>query len=168
MSDFFKEQIVKKNSSIKNNMISYALSGVGGALALVFLFFIPNFGFILAAGVVALVYYYVISQNKEFEYIVTNYDFDIDVIINKSKRKKALAIDIRKIKSMAFSNNTKVQNDFINKKTLDFTSGEIKENTMYILYEINGVDTKIIIEPNDNILDGFKKFLNLRVLDLTK
>ncbi len=169
MGDYFKEQIVKKNGSTLGNALIYALATLGGVIALIVMVFIPTFGFLIAIAIIAGIYFLVISKNKEFEYIVTNYDFDIDVITNRSKRKKALNLDIRTIKYMAYAKNIGVENEFRNaKKVLDYSSGSLNDDTMYILLEKDGVETKIIIEPNAHIIDGFKKFLNTRVLNLTK
>lgn len=169
MSDYFKEQIIKKNGSTTGNALIYALAGLGGFLALISLVFIPIVGFIVATGIIIGMYCLVISKNKEFEYIVTNYDFDIDVITNRSKRKRAFSLDIRTIKYMAYDSNKSAENEFRNaKKVLDFSSGTLDESTMNILVDKDGVETKIIIQPNEHILDGFRKFLNIRVLNLNR
>ncbi len=169
MGDYFKEQIVKKNGSALGNALVYALATLGGVFALIAIVFIQSLGFLIAIAIIAGVYFLMISKNKEFEYIVTNYDFDVDVIINRSKRKKVLNLDIRKIKYMAYAKNEGVQNEFRNaKKVLDYSSGTLNENTMYFLVDKDGLETKIIFEPNEHIIDGFKKFLNSRILNLSK
>ena len=103
MSDFFKEQLVKKEFSQKDRTKRIYIIGIAIAVA-VFVWQICSdsataaktdtmfvafmmLGIILI-GIIAYVAFVKIRYlNQEFEYAYTNGSLDIDVIMNKSKRK---------------------------------------------------------------------------------
>ena len=98
--DIFVEQLIKRKQGGKDYLI-YA--GVFLA-ALVVLFlsmaFIPAFSFLVFVGICCGVYYLVTSRNLEFEYSVTNGDITIDKVINRSRRKRVVSLDVHDVEEI--------------------------------------------------------------------
>ncbi len=169
MGDYFNEQIVKRENSTAYTALVFCFYVVAGFLAFITFAFFAGLGIIATFALGFCIYFVYSRQNKEFEYVITNDTFDIDVIYNKSKRKNMFTANIKEITLMTYASNVTKKNEFDKaKKTLDFSSGKITTETIYFKINLNGVDTKVIIEPNEKILDGFKIYLNSRILILDK
>ena len=91
---------------------------------------------------------------------MTNDELDIDVIMNQSSRKRALTVEIRGIEAMALYKDKKDDKSF-NKyeKTLDFSSGTMKDNTYVFLYKHKEKGVRVIFEPNESIFKAIKRYI---------
>ncbi len=169
MGDYFKEQIVKKQNCKSKNIKNFFIYFICGFIGLISIAIIPIIGIFVAGAIGFGIYLFYTRQNQEFEYVITNNNFDIDVIYNRSKRKQVLSLDIKEIQLMTYVSNKGKENEFRNiTKTLDFSSGVNNENTMHFITTIKGEKTIVVIEPNENILDGIKIYLHSRILILDK
>lgn len=117
--DRFSEQIIERTPDKKTyfikGLIIAALMLV--LVAIAFLIFITNFSFavygiVLAAGAVWLAVWFAKGFNVEYEYIVTNDDFDVDKIMGQRKRKRLISVDLKSIDEFApYLNNTELRSD---------------------------------------------------------
>lgn len=97
--DTFFEQIVKKKKSFGEVMIIVATVLVALAVMIFSWQLPPVFPFVVVgAGYGA--WWLISSQNKEYEYCVTNGDIDIDLIISKRKRKRIVSVVGHKIEAL--------------------------------------------------------------------
>ncbi len=97
MSDIFVEQIIsrhKNNEEQLKSVIGYIITLVVCAVILIFL---PNF--ITWVPIFAIlgfaISFHFAPKSIEYEYIFTNTDLDIDIIYNRSKRKRAFTTDLK-------------------------------------------------------------------------
>jgi hypothetical protein len=91
--DVFAEQLVK--SSAKRTAVKIIIVIVFAACAFVVLsLFTMPLSLILCAGLMWLAWFVSGSQNIEYEYILTNNDFDIDKITAKRSRKRLITLKI--------------------------------------------------------------------------
>lgn len=68
------------------------------------MFSIPLMGFIIfivACGLIYLLYMLITSVNLEYEYCFTNGSFDVDAIVNVRKRKRLTEFNAREVEIMA-------------------------------------------------------------------
>lgn len=168
MGDVFKEQLVKREPNIKNNLIK---GGVIGAALLIFLIlsaFNSNplvsaiFPFIFLA-LIGGAYFVFTMQNVEYEYIYTNGELDIDRITNRSRRKRIFSSDIRAIEIVAHIEDKNYSKEFENtQKTMDFSSGKVKPNTYVARVPYGEKMVKLIIEPNETIQQAMVSVLSPR------
>lgn len=165
MNDIFYEQLVSRKTGKKDNMELIVVTIVYVLTILVVFLIVPVFGmFALIGGGIAYVFY-MRSKRKEFEYNITNDEFEIDVITNKSRRKKLLVVNIKDIVFMGKVSDEKSMHQLQNfDKVLDCTSNTNAENTYAFITNIKGNKTKVLIEPDENILNGFSKYMNNRTL----
>lgn len=124
--DTFAEQLVKKKLSgkekFKRNMILSSSIVLGG---LVVIFSASFFYYYLFAGIVVCaamifggVWFSRNMSNIEYEYSITNGEFDIDKIICQSKRKSFLSVNV---------------SDFTDYGRYDENTTETDDNTTFIL-----------------------------------
>lgn len=165
MSDVFKEQIVKKIPTTKDFLIKAGL-----VLLVIVIFFvsatlIPSFAMfiVLAAGVG--VYYLFSFFNVEYEYVFTNGELDIDIIYNKNRRKRVFNADIRSIDIMCRIDDNNHIHDFNGAQEIkNYSSGKENENTYAFMTSYKGKRIKVIIEPNEMMINAFSTVLTPRKL----
>ena len=157
MGDVYKEQIVKKKPTTKDMLIR-----VGVIVAVVLLFFIVGsiqflqaFLIFIMAAVIFAAFFLFSYLKVEYEYILTNGVLDIDAIYNKSRRKRLFSGDLREIEVMAHLEDKMHTGDFKSaQETKDYTSGVHGKNTYAFLTRYKGKNTKVIIEPNEAMMQA--------------
>ncbi|MGC4019470.1 MAG: hypothetical protein QM793_09795 [Muricomes sp.] len=161
MNDTFYEQLVTRKTSAGNIVARIAIIA---ALALFLIFSTPLLGLfsIIITAVLAFGAYYFIFQklNVEYEYTLLNYDMEIDVIYNKSKRQELISFDVRQSEIMAPKNSPRL-NSCHPDKTLDFSS---KDGTAFaLMIPINQKNTCIILEPDSKMLTQMKSWMGTKL-----
>lgn len=126
MGDVFLEQIVKKQSTVKEK-IGKALILFGCVFLSLAIFFVSfatgalgndYFGTLLFLLVVAplfLAWYIITGLNLEFEYIYTNGEIDFDKISAKRKRKRITTIRISSFEVFELYDHEKYKNEKFDK-----------------------------------------------------
>lgn len=151
MSDFYTEQLVKKQTTMKDVFLKALLVAV--AIASVFTVFIFPVGILIPVVVIAAVVFLVRRLNVEYEYLYVNGDLDIDKIMNKSKRKRVFSGSISNMELLAPEDSPELR-QYQGEKVLDFSSG-IQDARRYVFVTVdNGQVSKIVFEPNDTIIEG--------------
>jgi len=167
MGDVFKEQLVKKAVTGKNTALRFGIV----ALAVVVFFFsltiplVQQFSIFVAAVLAFVVYILITRQNIEYEYVFTNGELDIDIIYNKSKRKRLFSSSVKEFEIMAHVQDTAHTRDLSNAmETKDYSSGIVGPNTYAFITAYKGKRIKIIIEPNEMMIKAFSTVLTPRKL----
>jgi len=153
MTDIFKEQIVKRKETTKDRM-----KRIGLILAVIVVFFvavstIPTFTPIitLAAGFGA--YFLTGFLKVEYEYVFTNGELDIDIIYNRSRRKRLFSSHVNQFEIMAHVEDMTYVGSFSNAQEVhNYSSGVNGPDTYAFLVNKNGKQQKIIIEPNEKMM----------------
>lgn len=160
MGDVFKEQLVKKTLTNKDKFMKVGFVILAMILFVVSSLIIPSLSFFVLAIGLFLAWYFSSQLNQEFEYVFTNGEFDVDCIYNRNKRKRKVSFDTSNIEYMTYSTNESAAHTFGSAvQVMDFSSGTT-EDTYSIIIPIQGKKTRVIIEPNDKILECFEKSLN--------
>lgn len=165
MSEVFKEQLVKHVPSGKDR-----IKKVGVVLAVILVTLIcmavpilrPFTIFVIAAACFGA-YYLMTMLSIEYEYAFTNGELDIDIIYNKSRRKRVFNGDVKNFEVMAHVTDTAHTRDFSTAtETKDYSSGVTGPNTYAFLASYKGKRQKIIIEPNDVMIKAFSTVITPR------
>jgi hypothetical protein len=94
----------------------------------------------------------------EYEYLFVNGEFDIDMVMAKSKRKKVMSVNLSEADLIAPLNSHKM--DYYNgnsrMKTLDYSSGNPEHKRFAIIMKAGGENSRIIIEPDDEMAKAIK------------
>jgi len=163
MTDIFKEQLVKRKSTAKDQVIKFLLIMAATIVFFIAMIFLASFGVIIGA-IAGFAAYMVIGRlNKEFEYSFTNGELDIDVIYNRSSRKRMFSGEVKNFELMAHVNDTSHQHTFSTAQvTKDYSTGVVSDRSYAFFTNYLGKPTKIIIEPNDEMLAVISKALGRR------
>lgn len=151
MSDFYTEQLVKKQTGTKDMVIKAFL--VAAAIVSVLVVFIFPLGLLVPIIVIALVWFAMTRMDVEYEYLYVNGDLDIDKIMHKSKRKKVFSANAKEIELLAPIDAPQLS-QYHNAKVIDLSSGASDARRYALITARNGGVEKLIFEPNDTIIEG--------------
>lgn len=151
MSDFYTEQLVKKQTTMKDVFIKAFLVAV--AIVSVFSVLMFPVALIIPIVVIAAVVFLIRRLNVEYEYLYVNGDLDIDKIMNKAKRKRVFTANIDNFELLAPEGASEL-NQFGNARVVDYSSGSADARRYVLVVADNGQVTKLVFEPNDEIIEG--------------
>jgi len=153
MGDVFKEQIVKRKSTVKDAAIRVCLIILVVLIFFISFMIIPAFAVIITAAAGFGAMFLMSFLRVEYEYVFTNGELDIDAIYNRARRKRQLSANVKEFDIMVHIDDKNHEAELNSaQETKDFTSGEPGPNTYVFLATINSKKTKVIIEPNDMML----------------
>jgi len=166
MGDIFKEQIIKKKPTRKDTFIRI------GLIIAVFMFFMvimasPLVSFAPFLLLVAIfgAWFAMSFLKVEYEYAFTDGELDIDVIYNRSRRKRRFSARVNDFIIMAHVEDKTHMGEFENAQEVhDYSSGVVSPDTYAFMINYNGKRTKIIIEPNAVMLKAMAGVLTRRRL----
>jgi hypothetical protein len=173
MNDVFVEQIVEQRQSLRSVLIKTGIVLAASLLSAVFLFFgvLRMFFPVVFALSIYGAYVLVRSQNFEFEYIFTNGDLDIDRIIDRTRRKRELSVNVRAFEIMA-----PMTEEFRREyelhgigKTFDTSSSPKSPSRWFARYrDESGVLVLLIFEPNERVKEAIRRYIPRKVIDGAK
>lgn len=154
MGDVFKEQLVKTKATNKDKAQIVIISIAAVLLSIVSFIFAGLIAPLIILGIVWGCIYLTSFFKKEYEYSLTNNELDIDIIYNKERRKKLLDIDLKKMDIMASIKDDRHKEALERaQKTIDVSDAEYTQNTYAIIYAKQGTLTKVLISPNEEMLN---------------
>jgi len=159
--------MVKKTATAKDTALNFGIV----ALAVILFFICSLLSFLgpfLIFIFVALgfgCYFLITRRNLEYEYTYTNGDLDIDVIYNKSSRKRLFSSSVKDFEIMAHVQDTAHTHELAGPREIrDYSSGVVGPNTYAFVTSYKGKRLKIIIEPNEMMMKAFSTVLTPRKL----
>ena len=152
MSDFYTEQLVKKQSGAKEMAIRAGLIVL--TVIAVFIVLMFPLGIILPILAVVLDVFMFRRLNVEYEYMFVNGDLDVDKIMGRAKRKRMFSMNVSEMELLAPSDAPELR-QYQNAKTLDFSSGTGQAKLYTLVVADHGELKKVVFEPNETIIEGF-------------
>ena len=162
MNDVFNEQLVARKPNQKDLIQKIGIGAAGAVLIFVALNVQALMGFILPiiAVIIVGVVFLFRRYNIEYEYVFTNGDLDVDKIINKSKRKNALSVNVRSFETMVPVSNKDYEKEVSRfTKLYDFSSGTVKENTYAAIFDKDKERCKMIFEPDEQMFKAIRTYI---------
>lgn len=157
--NFFIEQLVKKEKSGKDVAIK-GLIIFGAVVLTIASFLLGGLAVFIAAAVWFGAWFLLQKTNKEFEYIFTNGDIDVDTIYSKARRKKSFSANVRDFEIVAKVTDQNHAGELKNfEQVLDFSSGTNEKNTFAGIMIYKGKRTKVLFEPKEKILEAMKYYI---------
>lgn len=158
--DSFKEQMIRKVPTGKENALKILIILGASVLAAVMVMFSMMFGmgtigFALGCGLIYGGFWLLKRYNIEYEYIFTNGDLDVDKIMGASTRKRLITVkiadasDIGVLKSLDSDGRTVVLASANDPSATDYY--------LDVKHKKHG-DVRIIFTPNEDILRIMKPF----------
>lgn len=155
MNDIFKEQLVKREKNRKDDLRKIIICAIAVGISFFSIVTIGLAGGMVIALAAALIAsFFIYNMNIEYEYAFTNGEIDIDRIYNKSRRKRVFSGSCADFEIMAHIDDKEHLSKYNETKIYDFSSGGIYGNTYVFVAEIKGKKSRVIIEPNDDILNA--------------
>ena len=152
MNDYYTEQMVKKQTDMKDMLIKAVLIAATIVSFLIILMY--PVGLLLPILMIALDIFLFGRLKVEYEYLFVNGELDIDKIMNKAKRKKQFSMNVADMELLAPADAVELR-QFQNVKTYDFSSRTGQSKVYAMIVSGQGEKKKILFEPNDTIIEGF-------------
>lgn len=158
MSDLYSELLVTRKSSALDGVIRVLLVALT-AVAVILALLTFSLVFFIAAVALGVADYFLIPRlNLEFEYLLVNDELDVDKIFSKSKRKKAMTIDLKKTEVLAPLGSHRLD-PYQKLKSVDFSAND-KEKRPYVLVTNNDKEmVKILLQLDSNMFQTIKRRL---------
>ena len=157
MGDLYSELLVKKDKTAKDSLLKYGLI-VLTVLAVFAGLIITPLALIIAVALGIACYFVIPKTDVEYEYLFINGDFDIDMIMSKTKRKKVKSFKLSEADLAAPLDSHRM--DYYNgnqkMKEYDFSSG-IEDHKRYaMIIRDSGETCKVILELDDALANTMK------------
>ncbi len=152
MNDFYTEQLVKKQTDMKDILIKAIL--VSATIVSFLIILMYPVGLILPVLMIALDVFMFRRLNVEYEYMFLNGELDIDKIMNKAKRKSLFSANVADMELLAPADSAEL-NQYRNARTLDFSSHTGQGKVYVLVLSGQGEMKKVLFEPNETIVEGF-------------
>jgi len=167
--DVFKEQIVARKQTSKDTAIRVCLVVVVVLVFLITMAMLGALGMIITIAVGFGAFYLMSFLRVEYEYIFTNGELDIDIIYNRARRKRVFSGQVKNFEIMAHVEDTVHLGSFSSaQETRDYSSGSVRENTYAFLAIAKGKRLKVIIEPNEKMMDAISRSISRSKLHLRR
>ena len=157
MGDLYSELLVKKDKTAKDSLLKYGLI-VLTVLAVFAGLIITPLALIIAVALGIACYFVIPKTDVEYEYLFINGDFDIDMIMSKTKRKKVKSFKLSEsdLAAPLDSHRMDYYNGNQNMKVLDFSSGNPEHKRFGVITRLDGNLCKIMLEPDEALAQAMK------------
>jgi hypothetical protein len=166
--DIFLEKIVKRKKTMMDSAI---IAGIV-LLAILLIMILPSIPFVgqftalIVVAIGYLAYMFIRNRSVEYEYIVTNGDLDIDMIIAQRKRKRIFSGDCKDFEVVAkLTSGQYDQNKQSIKNRITAVSSMDSEDVYFISLVKDGQKTLVFFEPHVKMVESFKKYIPRKVFD---
>ncbi len=168
--DAYLEQIVKRRKTPKDFLIKvamimsiFAVLALGVVVGILVNYYFIIIGFFLSLFEIYLCWYVVTGRNIEYEYTVTNNNLQIDKIMNKSRRKEMLSIDIKKIEGIEKLGEGRLNENRCDKVMWLGTYEDDESQYRFVVQTNRYGKVMVVFAPNKKILDAVKLHLKPEV-----
>jgi hypothetical protein len=168
--DAFIEKLVMKRKKGTDYMVSFGIVTFSFIVAIVALVIASNFsigqmGLILAIAVVYLGFRFQSRTSVEFEYLVTNGALDVDKIIAQRKRVRIFSGDCREFDAVGKVKSRNHGPHITNGAQVIFAGTDMGSDDLYFAsLSYKGKKTVLYFEPDQRMLDSFKRFIPKKLL----
>jgi hypothetical protein len=159
--DSFVEKLVKKDVEPFDYL--FAILIILGSIIVVFVvsmfikyLFIVTLVFF---GMCYLSYYLISSRSIEYEYIVTNGELDIDIILARQRRKRIFNGKSKEFEILARIDSDKYSSEYQTiKSKINAVSSMRSKNIYFLVSRYKDNKTIVFFEPNEKIIKNLKSY----------
>ena len=111
-----------------------------------------------AVGLGVADYFIIPKTSLEYEYLFINGEFDIDVIMSQTKRKRVMSFSLKEADLCAplKSHRMDYYNGNEKMKVYDYSSGNEEHKRFAVIARKDNESCRIILEPDDNLVNLMK------------
>ncbi|MDI9470535.1 MAG: DUF6106 family protein [Bacillota bacterium] len=133
-------------------------------LALVFVQYIAFLLPLIVFGGAWGAWYAITSQSREYEYVVTNGDLDIDTVIARRRRRRSFQVKGKEIEVMASCSSDEYRQAESQKmQTRDYTVKPGDPKNWFIISQFKGQRQLTLISPEERVIRAMHRFNPSRV-----
>ncbi|MCR4833258.1 MAG: DUF6106 family protein [Butyrivibrio sp.] len=115
------------------------------------------FGLLLLLAMIAVVYVVWLFSKVEYEYTYFSGGFELDEVLNKTRRRKIVDTNAEELVLIAPKNSDSAKTEMSGAKVVDY-SGDGPEDMKYVyIYTRNGNKTCMLIEGNDSFIKQVRR-----------
>lgn len=158
MSDLYSELLVTRKTSPKDVLAKTAMIVLTVLVVLAALLTFNTIIMIVALAVCVADYFLFPRFNVEFEYLHVNDEIDVDKIFSKSKRKRAMNIDLGKMEIMAPLGSHHLdsyQNQKL--KTVDFSANDGEKRPYVMITSTEKEMVRILLQLDYDMFQNIKR-----------
>ena len=166
--DIFMEKIVKRRRTAVDSVIIAATILIGLMLIMIVgsLSFLQSFMPVVLVAIAYFGYMLIRNRNVEYEYIVTNGELDIDMIIAQRKRKRVFSGSCKEFEIIAKMTSGQYNQSYENiKKRINAVTSMDSNEVYFISTEKDGEKILIFFEPHPKMIESFKKYIPRKVFE---
>lgn len=162
MKQVYFDEIHKKGLDGKSVFFKTLIVAACVVLCPVVFLFGGQLGLLLAAAVIYGAYLLFQRLNKEYEYIYTNGEVDIDVIFGRATRKRLITLKASQIECMApYGESFERYRGKQGVQILDFSDGN-KKAAHYVLLNGEAQKKLVLFSPSERLVENLKFYLRER------
>ncbi|MDD3251539.1 MAG: DUF6106 family protein [Lachnospiraceae bacterium] len=163
MNDSYVEWLIKRKVPFYAYLLN-AVLGIVTAVSIVLAFTTGVLAVLIMFVCVFVTYLSYRNTRVEFEYLYVDDQFSIDRIFGKAKRKKYFECSTEAIQMIAPSESDALKAYPNAAKVLDASSHQPGAKTYTVMVQQDGETRKLIIEPNDKLLQSFRRSMPRKVV----
>lgn len=166
--DIFMEKIVKRRRTAVDSVIIAATILIGLMLIMIVgsLSFLQSFMPVVLVAIAYFGYMLIRNRNVEYEYIVTNGELDIDMIIAQRKRKRVFSGSCKEFEIIAKMTSGQYNQSYENIKKRINAVTSMDSNEVYFISTVkDGEKILIFFEPHPKMIESFKKYIPRKVFE---
>lgn len=166
--DVFLEKIVRRKKTILDTAIVAGIIVLSLLVLMILLSlsFLKAFVPLLFVGICYIAYVLIRNRNVEYEYIVTNGDLDIDMIIAQRKRKRIFSGACKDFEMVAKLTSGQYDYNTQNIKNRITAVSSMESPDVYFVSLIKDGQKQIVFfEPHAKMLEAFKKYIPRKIFE---
>lgn len=159
------EYMVRKHkdaSDIAKQVLYTVLALIISIVIMIFSRYTFGLWFVVIAGVWYLVYRLISGLDREFEYILTNDELDIDTIISKRTRKRILTLKVREFMICAPVGDKRFAKEYVKNsgiKQYIYAASDPKSETSYFAdFHLNAQRVRLVFNPPYKMVEAMKQY----------
>ena len=158
--DSYIEYMVKRAKKPLDYLLVFGvlLAGLAIVYLSTFLLLVPTIMLLLVVGAIYFVYKMLGRINTEYEYLIVNYEMDVDKIIGGKTRKRIDSVNLRRIENFGLLESSEGQKYLKNSsyKKVDACADK-KNGGAFVTYSKNSVNYMLLFTPNEEMIEYIKK-----------
>ncbi len=166
--DIFLEKIVRRKRTVQDGIFiaGIILSSLLLIMILGSIKILSSLIMIIVVGIGYFAYVFIRGRNIEYEYIVTNGDLDIDMIIAQRKRKRIFTGSCKDFDIVAKMTSGQYDHNMQNiKKRIQAVTAMDSQDVYFISTVKDGEKVIVFFEPHAKMIESFKKYIPRKVFD---
>lgn len=166
--DIFLEKIVRRKRTVSDIAIIVGIIFVALLLIMVLgsIKFLSSFILLIVVAIGYFAYILIRGRSIEYEYIVTNGDLDIDMIIAQRKRKRIFAGSCKDFEVVAKMTSGQYNHNMQNiKKRVQAVTSMDSQDVYFISAVKDGEKVIVFFEPHAKMIESFKKYIPRKIFE---